>query len=187
MSRITRFRPHVIGVKTARMLEVEALLGKTLEEDFREYYLEKSWGQKKLSNRWGVTRTAIFGRGMTTDLKSWVQVLGLPIRRESDLVEEKPIVLPSCEICDASGTPLEAAHWIAASKGGSKSPSNIIKLCPNCHTKLDLTDDPQILEQARAVLLTRVARRFTESRDSFRRDCQLEFVRLCKSIMDRQN
>jgi hypothetical protein len=67
MPRSTKSRPHSIGIKTPRMLEVEARLGRTLEDDFREYYVEKGWGQKRLSGRWGVTRAAIFGRGETTD------------------------------------------------------------------------------------------------------------------------
>ena len=80
MSRSTQFQGHVAGVKTPRMLEVETRLGRTLEEDFAEYYVEKEWGQKKMSKRWGVTRTSIFGRyEKTTDLKSWVQVLQLPV------------------------------------------------------------------------------------------------------------
>jgi hypothetical protein len=65
MSHSTQFRPHALGVKTSRMLEVEARLGRTLEEDFEDYYVEKGWGQKKLTKRWGVTRAAIFGRRET--------------------------------------------------------------------------------------------------------------------------
>jgi hypothetical protein len=185
MSRSTQFRPHAPGVKTPRMLEVEARIGRTLEEDFREYYFDKNWGQKKLTSRWGVTRSAIFGRGGTTDLKCWVQVLNLPIRRDPLPSETRIAVVPACEVCDLSGVPLEGAHWIAAAKGGNATPSNIIKLCPNCHTKLELPADPKITAHARAVLLARVARRFTESHDSFNRDSQLKFVDLCKSILER--
>jgi len=80
------------------MLEVEARLSRTLEEDFREYYVEKGWGQKRLSRRWGATRAAIFGRGATTDLKCWVQVLQLPIRRDvSSVSSNGPRPAPSCE------------------------------------------------------------------------------------------
>lgn len=188
MSRSTQFRPHAVGVKTPRMLEVEARLGRTLEEDFQEYYVEKGWGQKKLTKRWGVTRAAIFGRGETTDLKCWVQVLQLPIRRETAPASAKEARQePSCEICGVSGVPLEGAHWIAASKGGNASPSNIIKLCPNCHTQLDLSEDSKTTAHAQAVLLARVARRFIESPESFNREQQLQFVRLCKSIIERRN
>src|SRR2546423_4472663 len=187
MSRSTQFRPHAVGVKTPRMLEVEARLGRTLEEDFQEYYVEKGWGQKRLSKRWGVTRAAIFGRGETTELKCWVQVLQLPIRQEmapSQLNELKS--LPSCELCGISGIPLEGAHWIAASKGGDATSSNIIKLCPNCHTQLDLSEDSKITAHARALLLARVARRFVESPESFNREKQLQFVELCRSIIERR-
>jgi len=187
MSRSTQFRPHSIGVKTPRMLEVEARLGRTLEEDFREYYVEKGWGQKKLTKRWGVTRAAIFGRGKTTDLKCWVQVLNLPIRQESPASENEAKSLPACEVCGVSGVPLEGAHWIAAAKGGNATSSNIIKLCPNCHTQLDMSQDSKVTAHARAVLLARVARQFIESRASFTRDHQLKFVQLCKSIIERRN
>jgi 5-methylcytosine-specific restriction endonuclease McrA len=187
MSRSTQFRPHSLGVKTARMLEVEARIGRTLEEDFREYYVEKRWGQKRLAGRWGVTRAAIFGRGETADIKCWVQVLQLLMRRDvaSNGARDSKW-LPSCELCGITGVPLEGAHWIAASDGGSTGPSNIIKLCPNCHTKLDLTQDPPVIEHARAVLLARVARRFAESPENSNRQDQLRFIDLCKSIIQRK-
>ena len=188
MSRSTQFRPHAVGVKTPRMLEVEARLGRTLEEDFQEYYVEKGWGQKKLTKRWRVTRTAIFGRDQAEDLKCWVQVLQLPIRRETALASANETrQKTSCEICGVSGVPLEGAHWIAASKGGDTSPTNIIKLCPNCHTQLDLSEDSKTTAHAQAVLLTRVARRFIESPEIFNREQQLQFVRLCNSILQRRN
>jgi 5-methylcytosine-specific restriction endonuclease McrA len=188
MSHSTQFRPHIFGVKTPRMLEVEARLGRTLEVDFREYYVEKLWGQKKLTQRWGVTRAAIFGRGETTDLKCWVQVLSLPIRREASsasLTGAKAQL--ACEVCGLSDVPLEGAHWIAAAKGGNASPSNIIKLCPNCHTQLDLSEDSKTTAHAQAVLFARVARRFVDSTRSGNRDQQLAFVRLCKAIIERRN
>lgn len=191
MSPSVRFRPHAIGTKTPRMLEVEARLGRTLEEDFLEYYVEKGWGQKKLTKRWGVTRNAIFGRGGKDDRKYWVQVLQLPIRKDDDLDRDSEIEpdakqQPSCEICGISGVPLEGAHWIAASKGGNTSSANIIRLCPNCHTQLDLSEDAKITTHAQAVLLTRVARQFVESNENFNRGQQLQFVQLCKSIIERQ-
>ena len=63
--------------------------------------------------------------------------------------------------------------------------SNIIKLCPNCHTKLDLTEDVNVTAQVRAVLLVRVARQFIESRASYSRERQLRFVELCLEILSR--
>ena len=188
MSRSAKFRPHSIGVKTPRMLEVEARLGRTLEEDFREYYVEKGWGQKRLSRRWGVTRAAIFGRGKTTDLKCWIQVLQLPVRRDDSSFSPKVSKPePACELCEVTGVPLEAAHWIAASDGGSTGSSNIIRLCPNCHTQLDLAQDSKVTEHARAVLLARVACRFAESPRRANRQEQVAFADLCKSIIERRN
>jgi 5-methylcytosine-specific restriction endonuclease McrA len=182
--RSTQFRPHAIGVKTRRMLEVEARLGRTLEEDFQEYYVEKGWGQKKLANRWGATRAAIFGRGETTDIRCWVQVLKLPIRREREAAPKPRRAAPACELCGRSDVPLEGAHWIPGAEGGDATPSNILKLCPNCHKQLDLREDPTVTAQARAVLLARVARRFVESPRSTNREEQLRFVALCRTILE---
>jgi 5-methylcytosine-specific restriction endonuclease McrA len=169
------------------MLEVEARLGRTLEEDFQEFYTEKGCGQKRIEKRWAVTRSAIFGRKKTNDLKCWVQVLQLPVRKgdqQSGL--DKNRGKPSCEICGSSDVPLEGAHWIAASKGGNALASNIIKICPNCHTQLDISEDATTTSYAQAVLLTRVARMFTSSAMSFNRNNQLEFVKLCRNIIERR-
>jgi len=90
-------------------------------------------------------------------------------------------------LCGIVGVPLEGAHWIAASDGGSNSPSNIIRLCPNCHTGLDLVQDSKITEHARAVLLARVERRFAESSERANRQEQLRLVEMCKSIIEHRN
>jgi hypothetical protein len=47
------------GEKTPKMLEVEKRLGRKLEDDYREYYIEKKWGQTKMANRWLVPKGVI--------------------------------------------------------------------------------------------------------------------------------
>ena len=55
------------GTKSSRMIEVEKLISKlvgrkiTLEQDYKNQYLNGDLGQKKLANRWGVNRGQIFG------------------------------------------------------------------------------------------------------------------------------
>jgi hypothetical protein len=169
------------------MLEVEARLGTTLEEDFHTYYIEKGWGQKKLSKRWGVSRATIFGQGQFIGRRAWVQLLNLPTRQGTPDSDAPLKPLPACEVCGLSGVPLEGAHWIPGAEGGDRTSDNIIKLCPNCHTKLDLSEDATVIAHARAVLLARVARRFVEGKSRSRRDAQLEFVEICRSIIEARN
>ena len=55
-----------------------------------------------------------------------------------------------CELCgqpapfkDGNGRPyLETYHVIWLSKGGSDSVDNTVALCPNCHRKMHIVDDP---------------------------------------------
>jgi hypothetical protein len=182
--RATQFKPHAAGVKTARMLEVEARLGRTLEEDFRERYVEQGWGQKRLAQHWRVTRTAIFGHGGAQDLKCWVQVLGLP-KRNAGRAAAVPSRPPTCEACGAVGVPLEGAHWIPAARGGPTGPTNIIKLCPNCHTRLDLAENVSIMATARGVLLARAAQNFVAEGNSSH-EARAAFVALCRAILERR-
>lgn len=154
------------GVKTPRMLEVEATLGRTLEEDYQEFYLEKRWGQKRLATRWGVARSLVFSSHMRGRRRSWVQMLGLTVRHAE---EAKPSPgrsrhRPECEICGWSDGPLDGAHFIPYSEGGSRG-WNILRLCPNCHRRLD-SHDKEILERAKGALLERETRRIlAEERD----------------------
>jgi hypothetical protein len=92
-----RFMPTPSGVKTELMLRVEKKIGRTLEEDFQEYYVEKGWGQKRLAERWGVKRATIF-RGPRPK-RCWVERLNLNVRRYSDKIEKKFSSEPECEIC----------------------------------------------------------------------------------------
>ena len=100
------------------MLQVEARLGCTLEEDYRQHYLEKGLGQKRLADRWRVTRNTVFESSVRSRSRSWVEMLGLPVRR---IEEDEPAPLPrvrrACEACAENSVSLERAHWIEASKG----------------------------------------------------------------------
>lgn len=127
------------GTKTPRMLEVEKLLTKkegkktTLEQDYRQYYFKKNYGQKKLSNRWGVSRSLIFGSNIR---RGWIDILSLKKKGNKKIVLKKS-KLNLCELCD-DDSPLEKAHFIPRSKGGSNNKWNLIKLCGSCHKKFDI-------------------------------------------------
>ena len=146
------------GQKTPKMLEVEKKLGQTLEDDFQEYYVEKQWGQKRLAQRWGVKKNQIFSTSMRGGRRCWAQMLNLPVRRlDSEEPEHRSSYLKplrGCEICGVADLPLDDAHWVPASNGGSDQPHNILHLCPNCHRRLD-TGNTEIESKAKSVLLFR--------------------------------
>jgi len=147
------------GSKTALMRKVEARIGRSLEDDYHEYYLVKGWGQKRLADRWGVRRATIFEPRARTRGRSWVQMLQLTTRPSAEPTRVLETKRHACEVCGDSSVPLERAHWVPASDGGVSASDNILALCPNCHTKLDQVHDPATTARARAVLLHRTARR----------------------------
>ncbi len=167
------------GQKTRRMLQVEAQLGRTLEEDYREFYIEKRLGQKRLADRWGVRRNMIFESNKRNRGRGWVEMLGLPVRRveeESGILPARP--RPACEACSEDSAPLERAHWREARDGGPITPENIVSLCPNCHTLLDRNDDPALIERIRAILLYRAASK------CIAKGCTPDhFILLCRKIL----
>jgi HNH endonuclease len=163
MKRVNgRFRPTPDGVKTPRMLQVEARLGKTLEEDFEEYYVKQQWGQKRLAARWGVKRSTIFSTSMRGGRRSWSQMLRLNVRRPDGELPTAPAVSSQCEACGVSDVGLDDAHWVSNSNGGSSATHNIIKLCPNCHRQLDRGDSAKI-SACRELLLFREVKRIIEN------------------------
>ena len=99
-----RFQLTPPGEKTPRMRQVEKTLGRTLEEDFQEYYVEKGWGQKRLAARWGVQRPTIFATNPRRGRRSWVQMLHLPVRRSDRTPRQQERGCESgCEICGKRG------------------------------------------------------------------------------------
>ena len=92
----------------------------------------------------------------------------------------------SCEICGIDDTVLERAHWIAACDGGSTRAENILKLCPNCHKRLDQLQDPVTVKRALEILLLRAADAFLRSTSSRGEQMQRRFLALCSSIIERK-
>jgi hypothetical protein len=182
-----QFLPTPPGQKTPKMREVEVRLGRTLEDDFREYYTDKGLGQKRLANRWGVQRNLIFGTNLRGARRSWATMLNLDVRRLN--AESASGVSPSqskltCEICNAFETFLDGAHWISNRDGGGTQSYNILRLCPNCHRKLD-RDDPTTTILAMETLLFREAKRIVETgRDTKAK--RHELARVCEAIISRR-
>lgn len=181
-----QFEPTPAGEKTAKMLEVERRLGRTIEEDFAEYYVKKKYGQKRLVQRWGVPRNIVFSMSMRGGRRCWVQMLGLPVRRSGTQDSEPPHSLPpeECEICGADDLPLDGAHWVPVSSRGSNQSYNILRLCPNCHRRLD-TGDQNTERAARSALLYRETCKLLDAplSDSAKKT---KLVELASAIMQRK-
>jgi len=182
-----QFRQTPPGQKTPKMREVEIRLGRTLEDDFREFYIEKRWGQKRLAKRWGVQRNLIFATNPRSARRSWAKMLNLDVRRLNDndasdsSSSERKL---TCEICSTFDTFLDGAHWISNRNGGGTQRYNILRLCPNCHRKLD-RDDPATTTHAKEVLLFREAKRVIETGQDSRAKRQ-ELVKVCETIVTRR-
>jgi HNH endonuclease len=149
-----------VGTKTAKMLNVERDLGRTLEEDYREYYTQKHYGQTRMASRWGITKNLLFAKP-APGRRNWVQMLNLPVRKnESD--ERNPNQSPAkgreCEACGIKLTSFDLAHWISRKDGGKSVFYNLLSLCPNCHRLLDRADQ-LTTETCRESLLIRSIRR----------------------------
>jgi 5-methylcytosine-specific restriction endonuclease McrA len=184
-SKNTQFKPTPNGEKTPRMLEVEARIGRTLEEDYREFFLKnrgrRGYGKKALANKWGVSRGLIWGP-LGPGRRCWVEMLKL--ERDTTATEQQSRrASRKCEICPTDDVALERAHWIPRSEGGSTRADNILKLCPNCHTRLD-GGDPAILKRAQRVLLVRAADAELKSTTVRDETMQRRFYDLCVSILE---
>jgi 5-methylcytosine-specific restriction endonuclease McrA len=182
MNKGTQFKRTPEGAKTERMLEVEKRIGRTLEEDYEENYLRGRLGQKRLANHWGVARNQVFGvlRG---GRRNWVQMLGLPAKGGSSQAIARERTSRKCEICGATEVPLEGAHWLSARDGGSARLDNILRLCPNCHTRLDVMEHAPTIERARRVLLLRAAEAFLATTSARDEETQRAFFVLCQRII----
>jgi len=157
-----KFVRTALGEKTAKMRGVEKRIGRTLEDDFHEYYVLKDWGYRRLARRWGVGHNTISVSRKRNGFRSWVEILGLPARRESSSDNHSQTsVTASCEVCEIANLTLDDAHWVADKDGGSSKSHNILKLCPNCHRKLD-RDDAQTFELCRERLLFREVKKMIE-------------------------
>jgi hypothetical protein len=150
------------GEKTSKMLEVENHIGQALEEDFNEYYVLKGWGYRRLAKRWGVSHNVICVSRKRNGFRCWVEVLNLPARRGASDKDGPNMVNPACEVCGANEVGLDEAHWLADKDGGSAKSYNILKLCPNCHRKLD-NDEAATIELCREKLLFREVKKMIEN------------------------
>ncbi len=179
-----RFKPTPEGVKTPKMLEVEQRIGASLEKDFEEYHIKKGWGQKRLANRWGVSRSLIFSTTMRGGRRSWVEMLKLNTRRIGCNTPAKSPPKLVCELCNAPESSLDRAHWVSHRDGGSASAYNILNLCPNCHRRLD-RDDKTTISSCLEILLFRECRRIIEGSGG-QAAKRKKLVEMAKAILERK-
>ena len=183
-SEAGRFKPTPEGVKTPKMLEVEKMIGSSLEKDFEEYHIKKGWGQHRLAKRWGVSRSLIFSTTMRGGRRSWVEMLKLNTRRIVGNAPAKPQPKLVCELCNAPESSLDRAHWVSHRDGGSASAYNILNLCPNCHRRLD-RDDEKTKSTCREILLFRESRRIIEGSGGHEAK-RRKLVDMAKAILERK-
>lgn len=179
-----RFLPVPPGEKPSKMKEMEKKLGVKFEKDYKDLYLDCKMGQKLFARRWEVSsKSLIFSRNLPGSRRSWIQMLNLPFRdlkkyhnngsRDSKFY---------CELCKIKDISLDKAHWVENAKGGSSKSFNILNLCPNCHRKLD-RGDGLIIDNARAVLLTREVRKLIDS-EKDEMLLRKRLVELCEKILN---
>ena len=173
------------GQKTPKMLEIEKRIGCTLEEDYREHYTKKGWGQTRIAHRWRVPKVLIFFGNRRSNTPPWTERLGLEVRKQTVV----PAVAPQkegtgCEICGADNVIAQRAHWIANHDGGSKKRFNIVRLCPNHHQLLD-GGDPETTELSKQILLFREAKWIIETGPDGP-EKQKELLRVSQAIITRR-
>jgi len=138
--------------KSDLMRRVEARLGRTLEQDYLEFYMTEGHSQRELAKRWGVNRHLVFERTMRGNRRCWVDWLRLPRRDEKDVPDRKRAEASRCSLpgCNEADH-LDSAHWIAAASGGPTG-WNLVRLCPNHHRALD-RGDPEVAKAVEKVAL----------------------------------
>ena len=140
------------------MLEVEKALGRTLEEDYTDFYINQKNGQKALAKRWGVSRGQIFRSTGKRGRQGWITILGLPKRDGS--TPSKSAKKECCAICKVHDVTIQSSHWIENSNQGPALAWNLIGLCPNCHDKLDKQKEKKITESCRKLIIYKIGEYF---------------------------
>jgi fructose-1,6-bisphosphatase len=113
-------------------------------------------------------------------------MLDLPTKTEATANAPPRTAAKACEICGVQHSVLEGAHWIAAKDGGSARMDNILRLCPNCHKRLDVMEDSMTTKRAREILLLRAASAFLQSNSGRDEQTQREFLTRCSRIIERK-
>lgn len=150
-----RFLATPKGQKTQKMISMEKELGVSFEEDYKNQYLSGKLGQKRFSARWSCSRSLIFSSNLRRGRRSWIQMLELPKKNSELIMGNKGKLKLKCEACGEETISLDGAHWVEKAKRGLDGSSNIAKICPNCHRKLD-RNDLKTIEAVRSALMYRV-------------------------------
>jgi len=177
------FQPIPKGEKPPKMKEMEAKLGMDFIEDYNETYLNGDHGQKRFAQRWEVSKNLIFANNMRGGRRSWYQMLDLPKKGKEAKSTTIEVPHKGCEICGAL-IPLDRAHWVESTNGGSNQTYNILNLCPNCHRLLD-RGDKDIAERGRRVLILRETQRILSGKITEETPDRL--IKICSNIINHRN
>jgi hypothetical protein len=179
--------------KTPDMLKMEIELGVNFEDDYMETYINNpDRSQRKFAQRWGASRRTIWSGNKANKSRSqtpsWVDRCKLPYYNEkAEKITSKKIKVTCCEICGEDKATIDNAHWIPRVAGnGHDKHFNIIKLCKNCHSKLDYIKNPIIIEKCRVVLFSRVMKKLSSSENDTYED-KLRLISIAKQIINRKN
>lgn len=174
-----QFLPIPKGQKPPKMLDMEKKLGLDFKQDYFDNYLNGNLGQKRFAQRWGVSKNLIFANNLRGGRRSWVQMLDLEKKNTQVTENSFASIIPRCEICGEKVS-LDGAHWKEHTKGGSTKADNILKLCPNCHRKLD-RGDKETVEKGREILLFRESQKIFSQKITEK--TQKELLDLCSRII----
>lgn len=186
-----KFQAVPFNEKTPDMLKMEKKLGVTFEDDYmKTYFNNPERSQRQFAKRWETNRGVIWTGNKANKSRSktpsWVERCNLPYLNEKVIEDEaKDNMTIKCEICQIDDVTIEDAHWIPRAQKGSDKFFNIIKLCPNCHKKLDNKKDPVIIEKCRTILFSRsMLYLLKDGVDSY--EDKLRMLSIAKQIINRK-
>ena len=149
-------------------------------------YLSWELGQARFARRWEIgNRTQIFSMNPKGLRRSWIQMLGLPLRSKGmSRAHNKPSRLHLCEICGNPDTYFDKAPWVDRAKGGSSRAYNILRSDVKCHRRLDRNEKDIILKAKRSLLLREV-RKLVESIKN-ETELKVKLLQMCEAIIFRK-
>lgn len=180
-----QFKAIPINQKTEKILQMEKKLGVSFEEDYKVRYLDNpKRSQREFAKRWETNRGVIWKGNPKNSSRSrtpsWIERVGLKdIQIETYTSKYKQ---DSCEICGENEVTIENAHWIPRTEKGNEKFYNIIKLCPNCHKKLDNKKDPIIIEKCRYTLFAKAMKKLVKEIETD--EDKMRMVSIAKQILN---
>src|SRR5438067_8902578 len=97
------------------MLEIEKRIGCTLEEDYREHYTKKGWGQTRIAHRWRVPKVLIFFGNRRSNTPPWTERLGLEVKKHLTLSRSARITI-NCSMVEIRKRPNSRSRFSISEK-----------------------------------------------------------------------